>query len=230
MWGRGLAPFPPSDKYKHEKTHTTMENTIRTNTKDVFTAVNGQIVKLQDILESIRISGEVFRRTHCGEMSGDDLADVFQNAALKVLKASSRYNPFRSSPKTWGSRIAGNCQIDAARRRTRHNLHFRPLSDLNKDGDEYESAVIAGYRGDEYEADRDIITEQSMAKIEAGINSLNENYQLIIRMTADGMKPKKIAELIGCTPGAISTLLCRARKALAAVLGSDFLSDHGIAA
>ena len=207
-----------------------MKNTIRTDTKAVFTAVNGQKVNLQDVLESIRISVEVFRSKYCREMGDDDLADIFQDAALKTLKASSRYDPFRSSPRTWGSRIAGNCQIDAARHRSRHNKCFRPLSDLDGNGDEYESAPIAGYRGDEFEADSAVITEQSMARINAGIDSLNENYQLVIRMTAEGMKPKKIAEMIGCKAGTVSTLLCRARKALAAVLGPDFLSDYGIAA
>ena len=62
------------------------------------------------------------------------------------------------------------------------------------------------------------------------IGSLSENYRFIISLQMEGMKPKKMAELIGCTADAAATLLCRARKALKRMLGTRFLAEYGIAA
>lgn len=44
------------------------------------------------------------------------------------------------------------------------------------------------------------------------------------------MKPKKMAEQIGCTADAAATLLHRARKTLKRMLGTRFLAEYGIAA
>ena len=81
-----------------------------------------------------------------------------------------------------------------------------------------------------YSADREVEGSEAMDRIENAISSLNENYQFIISLQLEGLKPKKMAELIGCTANAASTLLCRARKALKKVLGSSFLAVYGIAA
>ena len=57
-----------------------------------------------------------------------------------------------------------------------------------------------------------------------------ENQRYILDLHLQGLKPKKMAEQIGCTPGAAATLLCRARKALARELGWEFLSEYGYCA
>lgn len=46
----------------------------------------------------------------------------------------------------------------------------------------------------------------------------------------EGLKPRHMAEQIGCSAGAASTLLCRARKSVAKGLGKDFFAGYGFAA
>ena len=44
------------------------------------------------------------------------------------------------------------------------------------------------------------------------------------------LSPKEMAEIIGCTPSAASTLLCSAKKALTKALGTHFLREYGMCA
>jgi len=79
-------------------------------------------------------------------------------------------------------------------------------------------------------ADREAESNEGMERIQRAIRSLNENYQFIISLHLQGMRPKDMAQLIGCTADAAATLLCRARKSLKTALGWSFLASHGIAA
>ena len=99
----------------------------------------------------------------------------------------------------------------------------------NQNGDEYIDPAIESMTGG-HEASREMESREAIDRINAAMASLSEKFQLVLSLCEDGMKPRHMAELIGCTPDAAATLLCRARKALKNALGSKFLSQYGIAA
>ena len=206
-----------------------MEN-IYTNTNATFTTANGENVSYQEIFESVRKSVEIYGKAGGRDLSADELEDLFQDSILKALKYCKRFDPTKAQAKTWASRIAFNAQRDAFREHNKHLARFvRPWGDRSEDEELDYSSFFDNLPGG-YSADRGVEGSEAMDRIENAISSLNENYQFIISLQLEGLKPKKMAELIGCTADAASTLLCRARKALKKVLGKRFLAEYGIAA
>ena len=203
---------------------------IYTNTNATFTTANGEIVSYQEIFESVRKSVDTYDKAGGRDLSAEELEDLFQDSILKALKYCNRFDPAKAQAKTWANRIAFNAQRDAFREHNKHLARFvRPWGNRSEDEELDYSSFFDNFPGG-YSADRGVEGSEAMDRIENAISSLNENYQFIISLQLDGLKPKKMAELIGCTANAASTLLCRARKALKKVLGSSFLAVYGIAA
>ena len=206
-----------------------MEN-IYTNTNATFTTANGETVSYQEIFDSVRKSVEIYGKTGGSELSAEELEDLFQDSILKALKYSGSFDSSKSQAKTWAGRIAFNAQRDAFREHIKHTAMFvRPWGYHSEDEEHDNSSFFDNLPGG-YAADREVEGNEAVERIMDAIGSLNENMQFIISLQMEGLKPKKMAELIGSTAGAASTLLCRARKALKKVLGASFLAEYGIAA
>ena len=204
-----------------------MEN-IYTNTNATFTTANGETVSYQEVFESVRKSVEIYGKAGGRDLSAEELEDLFQDSILKALKYCGAFDSSKSQARTWAGRIAFNAQRDAYREHNKQIakfVHPNTLSDEEGLNVSFFDRVAGGYS-----ADREVEGNEAVERIMNAIGSLNENYQFIISLQMEGMKPKKMAELIGCTADAAATLLCRARKALKKVLGKRFLAEYGIAA
>lgn len=204
-----------------------MEN-IYTNTNATFTTANGETVSYQETFESVRKNNEIYCKTSGKDLSAEEREDLFQDSILKVLKYRKTFDSSKSQAKTWASRIAFNAQRDAYRERNKRLARFVHIPTIS-DEEEHEETFFDRVPGG-YSADREVEGKEAVDRIMNAIASLNENYRLILSLHLKGMKPKKMAELIGCTADAAATLLCRARKALKKALGTQFLSEYGIAA
>lgn len=208
-------------------THT-MEN-IYTTTNATFTTANGETVSYQEIFDAVRASVEIYGKTGGHLLDAEDLEDLFQDSILKALKYCGKFDPSKAQIKTWASRIAENGQKDAFKRVIKRRVAFEPLESRNWDGDDYINSDIelaAGGCG----ANSEVESSEAMERIQRAIDSLNENQRFILSLHLGGLKPRHMAELIGCTADAAATLLCRARKALKRALGRTFLAEYGIAA
>ena len=204
-----------------------MEN-IYTNTNATFTTANGETVSYQEVFESVRKSVEIYGKAGGRDLSAEELEDLFQDSILKALKYCGAFDSSQSQARTWAGRIAFNAQRDAYREHNKQIakfVHPNTLSDEEGLNVSFFDRVAGGYS-----ADREVEGSEAVERIMNAIGSLNENYQFIISLQLEGMKPKKMAELIGCTADAAATLLFRARKALKKVLGTRFLAEYGIAA
>lgn len=201
-----------------------MEN-IYTKTNATFTTANGETGSYQEIFESLRKNNEIYCKTSGRDLSAEDL---FQDSTLKALKYCRTFDSSKSQAKTWAGRIAVNAQRDAYREHNKRLVRFVHIPTIS-DEEEHEETFFDRVPGG-YSADREVEGKEAVDRIMNAIASLNENYQRIISLHLKGMKPKKMAELIGCTADAAATHLCRARKALKKALGTQFLSEYGIAA
>ena len=200
-----------------------------TNTNATFVTADGQTVSYKETFDSIKKGVEIYGNTSGRILSADDLEDLFQDAVYKALKSSHTFNPQIAKARTWASGILRNCRTDAYLRVVKHNATTEPLVSYNQNGDEYIDPAIESMTGG-HEASREMESREALDRINAAMASLSEKFQLVLSLCEDGMKPRHMAELIGCTPDAAATLLCRARKALKNALGSKFLSQYGIAA
>ena len=203
---------------------------IHTETNASFTTASGETVSCQEIFESVRKSVEIYGKTAGRCLGPEALEDLFQDAVEKVLKYRDSYDPAKSKVTTWVNRIVANCQADAFRKYMRRSTHFVPIVCRDRKGDEYINPM-AESAGAGFEAWQQAEMNEADELITKATDSLNENYRFAINLQREGLKPKQMAEIIGCTPDAAATLLCRARKALRKELGRNSPDDnYGIAA
>ena len=175
-------------------------------------------------------SCEVLARTGEWRMTDVALEDLIQDTIFKALKYWDSYDPAKSKLSTWISRIAKNCYKDASDKEMRRRMMFRSL-DARPRKDDEDSAPVREFAANWGEADREAETNEAVDHIEDVIDSLPENQRYILGLHLnEEMKPRQMAEQIGCTANAASLHLCRARKTVRERLGEEFLADYGFAA
>lgn len=193
-----------------------MANHRNTHTNDTFTSINGKTVRFEDIFVAIdeEVTRYGFRGGH--GMSREDLEDLRQDACKKAVVSKGSYDPAKSHdcPQAYGYMIAKRCEINAFQKL----IKAMPTEDVE---------TISESCGEEYEADRQLESMENLSFIQDKISGLNESYRTVLELCIKGCKPQKMASILGCTPGAASSRLFKARKALAEALGADFLSEHG---
>lgn len=197
-----------------------------TKTNETFITSNGTVVRYESILAGIRATVEVCGR---GLMSESELDDIYMDAAFKALTTCKDYDPKRSKPETYGAMIAYSCLMDALKKASRRGATFTSLKSDDESGTDF-PYPLWGYRGDEFESDRDLCSGEAKAYIFNAINRLPENYREVIILTARGCKPADIAENLRCKPEDVYRWLNRARTALEKNLGGSYLREHGICA
>jgi RNA polymerase sigma factor (sigma-70 family) len=214
-----------------EKSYTTTLSTTSTNSFNrAFPAEAVHKIAVKFV--------EIYSRTRGKGMCKEVLEDLRQDIELKAFLAWDRYDPSRSKLETWVSRIATNAATDAFRSDERRAERFVSYQSHNRNGDEYIDLAIKSDRLNGrpiytspvsgYETDRDIESLEAVDRIQDVLGSLSENQGYILSLYLDeGLTPKQIATVIGCTPQAVSSHLFRARKTVAKKLGKEFLSDNG---
>ena len=166
-------------------------------------------------------------------MLGDpqDAEDISQEAFLKAVMYHDSFKPELSKkPQDFGNRIAENCKRDAFQRVGRHKDRFTALVVTDSEGEETVPIRVASYRGDEFETDRDILSEEFEDRLSRAIDTLCEPYQRLVTMSLDGYKTGEIAKQLGLDPENTYTRLCRAKAALRKALGTDFKDDFDLCA
>lgn len=202
---------------------------MSTATTDTFVTDDGMVVRYQDVFAGILSNVERYGRTSGRALDGEDLKDTFQNAALKAVRSHGSFDPGLSSPSTWGSRIAGNCEKDTYREADRRGRTFTSLVQDTGSAEASLPQPMAAYRSDEFEADCAIRSSEAESLVWEKIGTLNRDYQRLLILRIEGMKSEEMAKAVGREPEYVYRTLNRARKALARALGKDFLAEYGLA-
>lgn len=204
--------------------------TKKLSTDATFTTADGQILSIREIIDTVKTSIDIYGKNQGRMLSAEDLEDLFQDAICKSLVYSGYFDASKSKVKTYFGRIAESCKVEAFQHFQSRPKAFVNFVALDGDGEECASTDIDGYRSNEFKPDRDMETEEFGEKMQRAIGSLPASYQLVLQLQVTGMKPRMMAEAIGCNAETASLLLHRARKALKKKLGARFLSEYGIAA
>ena len=220
---------------------------LNTATNETVTTTSGSTVRFEEILEGIRKNVEIYGFHGGRDFSDEELEDLFQDAASKAWRAITGFDPDKchSCPQAYGYKIATLAERDAYKKAMAYRARFTPLSSVkarNKDGEEYGSlldmpAPMGNHKSSESDAERctqsaesDFVSKENVSYIMDAMNSLNERYRTVIRLTAEGYKPRDIAKMTGETPEVVSMTLFRARQAMKKALGPEFLSEFGLCA
>ncbi|MBR3064537.1 MAG: RNA polymerase sigma factor [Bacteroidales bacterium] len=199
------------------------------NTNATYKTTNDESVRSQDVINAARTAAEVLYRTSKRHFPTLELDDLFNETVCRSLEGIHRFDSRKASLKTLVSRIALHYLIDFQRREKKRTAMFDSFTWEDKDGQEYVSAQIAGYRGDEFETDRDLRMKETLDEIDGAFAKLCGSRGMVLRLAGEGFKPREIAEITGWDANKVSVLLCRGRKDLAGQLGGT-LREMGIAA
>ena len=208
-----------------------MKLNLGINTTDSFTTANGTVVSYRDIFEGV-LTNVNYIAAHGGRtLTREDIQDLAQEAFLRAVQYHNSFKPELSTkPQDFGNRIAENTKRDAYHKVVRRNTRFPSMEVSGPDGDEHVPIRVAGYRGDEFETDRNLEMEELEDRVSGALDSLSESYQLLVTMSLDGLKTGEIAKRLGLDPGNTYTRLCRAKAALRKALGTDFMDDFELCA
>ena len=208
-----------------------MKLNLGINTTDSFTAEDGTVISYQEVFEGV-LANVNYLAAHSGRgLTREDIQDLAQEAFLRTVLYHGSFKPELSrKPQDFGNRIAENCKRDAFQRVGRHKDRFTALVVTDSDGEELIPIRISGYRGDEFETDRDILTEELEDRVSEALDTLGESQQMLVTMSLDGLKTGEIAKRLGLDPGNTYTRLCRAKKALRKALGTDFMDEFELCA
>lgn len=208
-----------------------MADYLTTHTNETFTTTSGKTIRFEDIF--VGIDNEVCRYERQGgrDMRREDLADLRQDAFKKAVVASKgSYDPAKGKhncPQAYGAAIARMCERDAYCKSVERAKRFTAFECGDENDEGFVPYEISGYRGDEFEADRELKTKEAMSYIMGRLAKLGENYRKVLELSMDGYTTEEISKLLGCTANAVYTRLSKARKAFAATLGHEFLAQYG---
>lgn len=200
------------------------------NSNAQFITNNDETVLAQDLINACRTSAEVLFHQNRKTLRMLDLEDFFQDVYVKAQSGIARFDSRKASLKTWVSTIARHCLIDFIDHERRRTSLFEPFTATDEDGDDYVAPQIAGYRGDEFEADRDLQTAEAISIIDDARSKLCGSRRQVVDLMEEGYKPREIAKITGWTPEKVYGARCWARKDLVGLLGREFLQENGIAA
>lgn len=195
---------------------------FNTNTTDTFTDKNGVTIPYSEVFVGISRSVDVFAATKGYTLTVEDKEDIFDDAAYKAVLHSADYDSTISNPGTWGGKIAWHCACDMlAKQLNKPTVSFSELEWTDEDGDVRYCSDVETYRCHDYEADKPLITRETMNRVAEVQEDFNDRTRRIIALSEDGLKPAKISEQLGCTPGAVSIVLCKARKQMNSKLNEE---------
>ena len=193
-----------------------MSNNRLIHTNETFTTKGGTVVRYEDIFEGIGKEISRYRYKGGRHLSDEDIEDLRQEAFKKAITSSGSYDPEKSfgCPQAYGYAIALSCEKNAFKKVAKRDSIFS-------------SQMIECEGGDEFSSERDLRSKEALSYIKDKIATLPEKQRKVLELSILGYEPKRISQILGCTPNAVLSRLCRARQSLAEALGKHFLSEYG---
>lgn len=195
-----------------------MKNVNLTPANCTFTTNSGKTVNLQPVLQGIANQVGAYARKGGKDMAAEDLEDLRQDAFRKAVVSHAAFDSEKSKgcPQAYGASIARRLEWDAYRRDMSRKARFESLDESPSE-----------WMGDAAGADTALESEEAVSHIMETLSTMKENHRTVLEMTMGDYTAEEMAEALGCSVGAVYTRLCKARKAFAAALGREFLSDCG---
>lgn len=140
--------------------------------------------------------------------------DLSQETFLRVFKSASRYKP-TASFKSWLYTIATNLCKNEVRNRSRRNTCF--LEELVEEGEDvYHTEIMRDTR---YLPDVLLEKKEQRQIIRKTLAQLPDNQRIALTLvTYQDLRYEEIAEILGCSVGAVKALIHRARQKMKKLL------------
>ena len=142
----------------------------------------------------------------------DDVEDLTQESFIKAYRALASFQ-FGYSFSAWLYRIASNTCIDFLRKK-----RFKTIS-LSQPLDNSEDEHYFEIKDTSYQPDKTVLNDEKIKILKEAINSLPENYRVIVKLRhEEELDYKEISEKLDLPLGTVKAHLFRARKMMLAKL------------
>ncbi len=140
--------------------------------------------------------------------------DLSQETFLRVFKSASRYKP-TASFKSWLYTIATNLCRNEIRNRSRRNTCS--FEELVKEGEDvYHTEIMRDTR---YLPDVLLEKKEQRQIIRKTLEQLPDNQRIALTLvTYQDLRYEEVAEILGCSVGAVKALIHRARQKMKKLL------------
>jgi len=156
----------------------------------------------------------------------EDIEDIVGNTNYKACRSIGSYNTSWAL-STWVGKIARNCVLDAVDYKMKRLPISAAMYAENEDGEEYCCTNFSTYRGDEFEADRDITLEEFNEAVDSCTSSMSERDKAFFEMLKDGKTPAEMAKEMGCNANVAAMRSCYIRQGLKQPL-DELAREYGI--
>jgi len=140
---------------------------------------------------------EIFSFARHATRSAEAAEDVVSEVFLRLV-AEARANRFPEQPRAWLYRVAANLVVSRARR-------FAVAQ-------RFKSVFVDRSTSDP--ADRGALEHEQSRELYAALGTLPREARIALVLAAQGFSGEEIAALLGKSPAATRTLMCRARLKL----------------
>ncbi len=140
--------------------------------------------------------------------------DLSQETFLRVFKSASRYKP-TASFKSWLYTIATNlCRNEIRNRSRRNTCSFEEL--VEEGTDVYDTEIMRDTR---YLPDVLLEKKEQRQIIRKALAQLPDNQRVALTLvTYQDLRYEEVAEILGCSVGAVKALIHRARQKMKKLL------------
>jgi len=156
----------------------------------------------------------------------EEIKDIVGNVNYKACRSIGSYDPSWAI-STWIGKIARNCVLDEVDHKMKRLPISQPMFMKDEDGKEYSHLCINTYRGDEFEADRELIMEEFTDAVDYHAEGLSERDKSFFKMMKEEMKPIEMAEVEGCNANVAAMHSCYIRKGLKQPL-AELAKEYGV--
>ncbi len=161
-----------------------------------------------------RHSGLVFRIAwhHLGD--AEEARDVLQDVFVRLIRSASRYRP-QGKFKSWLRTMTVNVCLNERSRAWRRLRHIPREECLDSEEPEWS----ANHAHDGPDSFQTLTTERTRERVRRAIHALPERQRMAVILSCfEDLDHATVSESLGCTVGATTSLLARARRALAMTL------------
>ena len=139
-------------------------------------------------------------------LSTEDIEDLIQDTWMKINDKREQFNP-EGNFEGWVYSICRNSVYSLCNKRAKLKGKQTALPE------DYEVKGSPAFLGD-WDTDFHIIQNESVERIERGIQSLKPNRQKVVRLLIDEVPYNKMAPVLGCSENTVKTQVCRVRQEL----------------
>lgn len=150
--------------------------------------------------------------------------DLSQETFLRVFKSASRYEP-TASFRSWLYTIATNLCRNEIRNRSRRNTCS--FEDLVAEGEDvYHTEIMRDTR---YLPDILLEKKEQRQMIRKALTQLPENQRVALTLiTYQDLRYEEVAEILGCSVGAVKALIHRARQKMKKLLIKAGIGEESV--